>query len=149
MSLGLVARLAQCAANVDSPEAFLRTYLSAKRKADVVLLRNGDKLEGVLSAFEPDRIEVEVDKRITAVKRSQVSLVALNTELAEKPKTKGLQARLTVASTGSANGARLTLGRHLARMAKRSMARHRGDAKSQCQSIRSARSIGCRREWSH
>jgi hypothetical protein len=96
-------------ASADSAETYRRELLSQTRKRDVVVLRNGDVLEGLLNKLEGDRLEIEVDRKPVTVKLPQAAVVAPSTELAEKPKPKGVQARLVLGGDDAAAGARLTL----------------------------------------
>jgi hypothetical protein len=83
----------------------LRRQLAAEsRTADVVLLRNGDRVSGVLHGLEADKVSVEVGKKVVEVRLAQVAAVALSTELVEVPRPKGPYAVLTLA-----DGARLAL----------------------------------------
>jgi hypothetical protein len=96
-------------ASVDTAERFRREVLAGPRKRDVVVLRNGDRLEGILNKVEPDRLEVEVDRKPVSVKMPQVAVVALSTELADRTRPKGIQGRLVLGGTDATAGARLTL----------------------------------------
>jgi hypothetical protein len=82
-----------------------RRLLAEKRSRDRILLRNGDALEGTLTAIEREgRVLLETGKREVKVERDQVAAIALSTELARGLRPKGLHARLVLA-----NGGRLVL----------------------------------------
>jgi hypothetical protein len=95
--------------SADSAESFRRELLSQTRKRDVVVLRNGDVLEGLLNKWEADHLEIEVDGKATTVKLPQVAAAALSTELADKSKPKGVLGKLVVGGDDAAAGTRLTL----------------------------------------
>jgi hypothetical protein len=99
----------------DDPEALRRRLAVASRSQDVVLLRNGDVLAGVLNSLDGDKAVVEVDKRSVPVPLAQVAAVALSTELAQAPRPKGVHAQVVLAGGGrlsvtsaAAEGGRLT-----------------------------------------
>jgi hypothetical protein len=91
------------------PEKLRRRLATRKRTRDLILLRNGDTVEGVLSALDGDEAVVEADKKKVAVKLGQVAAVALSTELADALRPKGPYARLVLAGAGAAAGTRLSL----------------------------------------
>jgi hypothetical protein len=91
------------------PEKLRRRLAAQRRTRDVILLRNGDTVEGVLSALDAAEAGVEVDKKKVSVKVSQVAAVALSTELADALRPKGAYARLVLAGNGTAHGTRLSL----------------------------------------
>ncbi len=86
-----------------SGEAVLRRILAGKRSTDVILLRNGDSLEGNLSRLGASA-EVEKAGKRRSVPWTQVSAVAFNTELAERPKPLPGAARVVLSG-----GERLTV----------------------------------------
>ena len=91
------------------PEKLRRRLASGRRTKDVVLLRNGDTVEGVLSALDGDEAAVEVGKKKVAIKVAQIAAVALSSELADALRPKGPYARLVVTGGGAARGTRLSL----------------------------------------
>jgi hypothetical protein len=101
----------------ESPERLRRRLAEETRKRDVVLLRNGDVLEGVLTALDEKTIAIEVDKKPVAVDVNRTAAVALSSDLTETPRPKGVYgrvildaggARLSLASARCADGATLT-----------------------------------------
>src|SRR5262245_39379195 len=86
------------------PEKLRRGLPGGTRKRDLVLLRNGDVLEGVLNKLDHKEVEVEVGKKAARARLGQVAAVALSTELADRLRPKGAHARLVLD-----DGARLTL----------------------------------------
>jgi hypothetical protein len=81
----------------DDPEALRRRLAAGSRARDLVLLRNGDVLAGVLSALDAENAAVEADKRAVAVPLAQVAAIALSTELADNLRPRGVYARLVLA----------------------------------------------------
>lgn len=91
------------------PERLRRRLATGTRKRDLVLLRNGDAIEGVLNVLDDRKAEVELNKKTTAVRINQVAGVALNTDLADSLRPKGVFARLVLTGAGGAAGTRLSL----------------------------------------
>jgi hypothetical protein len=91
-------------------EMLRRRLMSERRRKDVVRLRNGDVMEGTISALDEKMLRLETERggktgpADTPVERDRLAVVALNTELAHAPKLKGMGARLVLS-----NGCRLTL----------------------------------------
>lgn len=75
-------------------EKLRRRLCAGTRTRDAVCLRNGDIVSGVLTELDADKATIEVDKRRTTVKASQVAYIAFNTELADTLRPKGPYARL-------------------------------------------------------
>ena len=71
----------------------------------MVLLRNGDVLEGVLTALDEKTIGIEVDKKPVTVEVSRTAAVALSSDLTEAPRPKGVYGRVIL----DPDGARLSL----------------------------------------
>lgn len=86
----------------ESPDRLIRQLTQGQRTRDVVLLRNGDAVEGVLAAVDAGRsvLEVEVDRKTVSLDRAKVAAVALTTETAGAVKRRGSQARLVLADGG-------------------------------------------------
>lgn len=89
----------------ESPERLRRRLVAETRKSDVVLLRNGDVLAGVLTALDEKTITLEVDKKSVAVDVSRTAAVAMSSDLTEAPRQKGVYGRVIL----DADGARLSL----------------------------------------
>jgi hypothetical protein len=85
-------------------EMLRRKLIAEKRARDLVLLRNGDVLEGVLDSLDEQKVRVEVDKKTATVSIDRVAAIALNTELAAPLRPRGVHARAVLA-----DGARLSL----------------------------------------
>jgi hypothetical protein len=83
-----------------------RRWAAEKRPRDVVRLRNGDTVEGILTGFDDSVVQVEVDKKKVRLDLENVAAVALSTELASVPKPKGAFGRVVLA-----DGARLSLSK--------------------------------------
>jgi hypothetical protein len=79
------------------------------RTRDIVCLRNGDVVAGVLSELDDQKAEVEVEKKRVTVRMAQVAYIAFNTELSETLRPKGAYARLILTGTGPGKGGRLSL----------------------------------------
>jgi hypothetical protein len=71
----------------------------------VVLLRNGDVLEGVLQSLDGQKVGIEVEKKKVEADLAKIAAIALNTQLADPLRPKGPFGRLVL--TGS--GGRLSL----------------------------------------
>jgi NPCBM/NEW2 domain len=95
--------------NTDYPDRLRRNLAKASRARDQVLLRNGDVLEGVLTALTEKKIGVEVDKKPVEVATDSVAAVALGTEVVNALKPKGVYGRVVLLGDGRANGTRLSL----------------------------------------
>lgn len=92
---------------VREPDRLPRRLLAERRRRDVVLLRNGDTVEGVLAGLDnvtKHAVTVEVDGREAVLDFSRVAAVALNTALAGGRAPRRVVGRLVLA-----DGGRLTL----------------------------------------
>jgi hypothetical protein len=96
---------------VADAEKLRRQLATQARARDTVCLRNGDVVAGVLTGLDEQKVEVEVDRKVVAVKMPQVAYVALNTELADTLRPRGVYARLTLADSAVGRGGRLSLTR--------------------------------------
>jgi hypothetical protein len=81
-----------------------RELLAGKRTRDVVHLRNGDVVEGILTGLDDKSVQVEVERKPLDIKRERIAVIALNTELAVPLRPKGAYGRAVLAG-----GARLAL----------------------------------------
>ena len=93
----------------ENPERLRRRLMRETRKRDVVLLKNGDILEGVLTALDAASVTIEVDRRPVTVDVHRTAAVALSSDLTEAPKATGVYARVVLDGVGDATGARLSL----------------------------------------
>jgi hypothetical protein len=91
------------------PEVARRKLVARTRGRDLVLLRNGDQLEGTLNALDARTVDIEADKKIRSARLSQVAAVALSSELADRLKPSGVSARLVLLPTDRSPGGRWTL----------------------------------------
>ena len=92
---------------VDNADKWRRRLISDKRSRDIVHLRNGDAIEGVLNsitATADQSLQMESSKKDVAVPFSKVAVIAFNTELARPLQPKGVYARVVLNT-----GCRLTL----------------------------------------
>jgi hypothetical protein len=89
----------------DYPERWLRRLLAARRTKDVVYLRNGDVIEGLLTGLEDrSRLRIKAGKKEVQVAFDKVAAVALNTTLVRSLRPKAVYGKLVLA-----NGGRLSL----------------------------------------
>jgi hypothetical protein len=86
------------------PDRLLRRLAAESRTHDVLLLRNGDTVEGVLTGLDDRAVRLEVNRKELRVERAKVAVVALNTELTAAPKPKAAYGRLVLR-----DGTRLSL----------------------------------------
>jgi hypothetical protein len=91
--------------NVNHPDLFLRQLAAERRRQDIVYLRNGDTVEGLLTGLDrSSRLRVENHKKEVQVEFSKVAAVALNTEL-----TRSFRPKASYSGLVLANGTRLGL----------------------------------------
>jgi hypothetical protein len=88
--------------NVSRPEHFLRRLAAERRTRDVLLLRNGDRVEGTLLGMAGGvfRIMEEGEKKPTEVAVPRVAVAAFNTDLVSAARPKGIYGRLVLANGG-------------------------------------------------
>jgi hypothetical protein len=77
-------------------ERFRRQVLAQRRRRDIVRLRNGDVLEGVLSRLDGKGLLLEVGRKKVPVALSRVAVVALSSDLAANLRPRGTHAHLTL-----------------------------------------------------
>jgi hypothetical protein len=101
LPLSAVAVLWQAAPDGDSrPDLLLRKLARGRRARDLLLLRNGDRLEGTLLGMDRDNFRLETEgKKTVTVGRSRVAALAFNTELLSRARPRGVYAQL-VLTTG-------------------------------------------------
>lgn len=87
-----------------APDALRRRLSGSKRTRDLVLLRNGDAMEGILIGLDRKQLQIEVEKREVSVLFNQVAVIALNSELIRTARPKEAYAHLVLG-----NGGRLSL----------------------------------------
>jgi hypothetical protein len=76
-----------------------------RRRQDLVILRNGDSIEGTLTAIDDRSVHIAASPdRDTTLERVRVAAIALSSELARPTRPKGVYGRLRLA-----NGCRLSL----------------------------------------
>lgn len=90
---------------VEDAHLLRRRLATDRRRRDLILLRNGDRLEGTLLSVNAReaRLTVVSGKEVR-VERDRVAALALNTELARQPRPRGPYGRVVLA-----NGCRLAL----------------------------------------
>jgi hypothetical protein len=89
---------------VEDGDRFRRRLETEGRKRDIVFHRNGDFVEGTVTVFDAETVQLDAAGKEVKVPRSQVAALALSTELARSFRPKGIYGRLVLA-----NGARLSL----------------------------------------
>ncbi len=90
---------------IDDGDRFRPRLAAQRRKGDCALLRNGDLVEGTLTALDAGEIHLDSAKgKDVPIARSKVAALALSTELARTFRPKGVYGRLVLT-----NGARLSL----------------------------------------
>jgi hypothetical protein len=86
----------------EQPDRKRRELAAGKRSQDVVHLRNGDVLEGVVTGLERDKkqVQIQVAKKAVEVAFDKVAAIAFNTDLVVPSRRKGPYGRLTLANGG-------------------------------------------------
>lgn len=85
--------------------ALRRRLVSERRRRDVLLLRNGDRIQGTLTSLSAKMVRLEVDNhKELQVERANIAALALNTELGRPLRPTGAYGRVILA-----NGCRLSL----------------------------------------
>jgi hypothetical protein len=91
--------------NIDDPALFLARLAKAKRPRDILYLTGGDSIEGTLVTPAPGpKYGMRLDDRKVDTALDAIAILAINTELAARPKAKGIVAHLV-----TKKGARLHL----------------------------------------
>ncbi|HVS34139.1 MAG TPA: NPCBM/NEW2 domain-containing protein, partial [Gemmataceae bacterium] len=93
----------------DDAERLRRRLVQEPHKRDLLLLKNGDVLEGALTALDGAGVTLEVNRRPVTIEIDRTAGVALSSALTEAPKPKGACARIVLDGPGEAAGARLSL----------------------------------------
>jgi hypothetical protein len=83
-----------------------RRWAAEKRTRDVIRLRNGDAVEGILTDLNDSAAKLEIEAKKTAIDLSKIAAITFSTELAFQPKPKTVYGRVILA-----NGARLSLAK--------------------------------------
>ncbi len=104
LPLAAVSVLWRIAPDRDEDAEGLRRRLAAEsRTRDVVRLRNGDVLSGVLNGIEADKVAFEVERgprlgqKVVSLPLAQVAALALSTELADPMRPRGVHGKLVLA----------------------------------------------------
>src|SRR5262249_38259602 len=107
LPLSMIAAISfQGPAGSRDPDAarFRRRLLTERRNRDVIMLKNGDLLQGALARLDAKSLTIQAAGKPISVERDKVTAIAFNTELARSPSVKGAYARLVLA-----DGARLSI----------------------------------------
>ena len=83
-----------------------RRWTTEKRARDVIRLRNGDTVEGILTGMDASAVQIDADGKKAAIELDKIAAVTLSTELALLPKPKTAFGRVILA-----NGSRLSLAK--------------------------------------
>ena len=76
----------------------VRRLQAGRRREDVVILRNGDIVNGTLKTLDENAVQVsKIRSEQVKLEREQVAAIVLSTELARSVRPKGVYARLTLA----------------------------------------------------
>jgi NPCBM/NEW2 domain len=89
---------------LEDVEAYQLRLARERRARDVVVLRNGDTVEGTLSTLDERTLRLEADGKGIDVERDRVGVVAFNSELTRAARPRSAYGRVTLA-----NGGRLSL----------------------------------------
>lgn len=73
----------------DDAECHLRRLLTQRRTRDVVLLRNGDVLEGTVQELDDKTVRLEAAQKSVSLERDKVAAIALNSELSLAARPRG------------------------------------------------------------
>ncbi len=73
----------------EEPERLRHRLAHESRPRDVLYLRNGDTIEGVVTGLDERSVRLEANRKPLTIERSKAAVIALNTELASllRPKT--------------------------------------------------------------
>src|SRR5262249_51585140 len=86
---------------VDDGASLRRRLASERRKRDTVLLRNGDVVEGTLTALDLGMVLIDTGRgKEVKVVRDKIAVLALSTELARTLRPKGIYGRLVLTHGG-------------------------------------------------
>jgi hypothetical protein len=87
------------------PEQLLRRLAQGQRTQDVLLRKNGDKIEGTLKGLKADTFRIEVKgKEVVEVGKDKVAALAFNTELVSRARPRGIYGHLVLV-----NGCRMAI----------------------------------------
>jgi len=76
--------------DTEDPALLLRRLLAEHRTRDVVLLRNGDRIEGTLTDLDRDQVcRLTVGKRRVEIRYARIAAIAFNSELLARPQPPG------------------------------------------------------------
>jgi hypothetical protein len=84
----------------EDAEKLLRRLGAGRRSRDVVLLRNGDTVEGILTGLSPKAVRLDLGKKKLDIDRGKVAAVALNTELLTAARPQGSYGRVVIKDGG-------------------------------------------------
>src|SRR5262249_25400144 len=86
---------------VEDSDAFRHRLASEHRKRDTIFLRNGDVLEGTMTALDAETVQIDAaNGQSIKVARDKVAVIALSTELSRSFRPKGVYGRLVLAAGG-------------------------------------------------
>jgi hypothetical protein len=88
----------------EEPERLRQRLTHESRPRDVLYLRNGDTIEGVVTGLDDRAVRLEANRKTLTIERTKAAVIALNTELASLLRPKTSYARVVLA-----DGTRLAL----------------------------------------
>jgi hypothetical protein len=110
LPLAALAALARSApTGAEYPEALRRRLIRERRSRDLLLLANGDRIEGVFKTLDGGQVGLEVSRRTQSFPLGQIAVLALSTELAETLRPRGVYAVVTLYGTEGMGATRLSL----------------------------------------
>jgi hypothetical protein len=68
------------------PERFIRRLLAGTRTRDLILLHNGDRVEGSITALDRRGCKVKIEKSVQVVPAERIAAIAFSTELLARVK---------------------------------------------------------------
>jgi hypothetical protein len=91
------------------PQKLRRRLETGPRKNDLVLLANGDRLQGTLIRLDGDSLIIQVDRKPITLDVDRVAALVLSSELAVTPSVEGPYARVALENAGRPDSTRLSL----------------------------------------
>jgi hypothetical protein len=89
---------------VGDVQRFWRQLPRERHRKDRIYLRNGDRLDGLLTRIDPESVSLDVEKKPVRLERERVAVIAFNTEFARAGRPRNALGHLVLS-----NGSRLTL----------------------------------------
>jgi hypothetical protein len=110
LSLTALAALARTApTGAEHPEALRHRLIRERRSRDLLLLANGDRLEGAFKSLDGGQVSLEVSRRTQTFPLGQIAVLALSTELAENLRPREVYGVVTLYGSEGKGATRLSL----------------------------------------